>query len=75
MVALNPIRKLDRIDLRTESSYEKKQFAHTYNREYDDPGEHGCEAVRQADHNGVTVTIVVHWIVRRKRYQTAKSQA
>jgi len=50
-----------------------EKITRTYDWKDDDSREHRREAIRQADHDGVTVTIIIHWVVRRERYQTAES--
>ena len=52
----------------------KRNHARTYNREDHNSREHGREAIRQTDHDGVTVAVIVHRIVRGERYQTAEGQ-
>lgn len=71
MVALNPIKMQNRRFKNRKTS--EVEFARTYDRENNDSREHGSEAIRQTDHDGVAVAIIVYRIVRRERYQTTES--
>lgn len=66
MVALNPIKMQNRRFKNRKTSEE--EFARTYDREHDDAREHRSEAIRQTDHNGVAIAIIVYRIIRRERY-------
>lgn len=61
---------VEKVEIR---NFQKKKITRTYDRKDDDSREHRREAIRQADHDGVTITIIIHWVVRRERYQTAES--
>lgn len=47
----------------------------TDNREDNNAREHRREAVRQADHNGIAITIIVDGVVRREGDQAAEGQS
>lgn len=66
MVALNPIKMQNRRFTNKKTS--EVTFVRTYDRENNNSREHGSETIRQTDHDGVAVTIIVYRIVRRERY-------